>query len=466
MFGAIKETVFLMSIDGTVELINEHGAARLGRRPEEIIGKSAYAFIPPETVAHRRKKVEEALRTGLPVQFEDSREGVWLSHYLYPINNESGKVDKLAIFAVDITARKYAEESLRASEEKYRRIVETAEEGIWLVDREWRTSFVNARMEQMLGYRPGEMLGRHLLEFMGEDEALSARESMARREDGARESHEFKFLRRDGTELWVLLSTNPLPDETGAFSGGLAMATDITERKRAEEALRASEERYRTVADFTYDWEYWLSPDKMFLYCSPSCERITGYRAEEFERDPDLLNTLIHPDDRDRFLLQMKVGEGRDSESQELEFRILTQSGEVRWLAHACQSVWGRDGAYLGRRASNRDITDRKRADEALRKSEERYRMIFNHAPLGIMHFDSKGIIRDFNDKFVGIMGASREDILAFNMLERLRDPVMLQAVKDAIEGRFGVLRGRLPLGYGRQIDANEGHLPAHHRSR
>ena len=74
------------------------------------------------------------------------------------------------------------------------------------------------------------------------------------------------------------------------------------EREKAEEALRESEERYRTVANFTYDWEYWISPERCFIYCSPSCERITGYRAEEFEKDPDLLKAITHPDDRDQFV--------------------------------------------------------------------------------------------------------------------------------------------------------------------
>jgi PAS domain S-box-containing protein len=144
---------------------------------------------------------------------------------------------------------------------------------------------------------------------------------------------------------------------------------DVTEEYRMQEALRESEERYRTVAEFTYDWEYWIGPDRRFIYCSPACERITSYRAEEFEKDPGLLIAITHPDDHDQVVCYMDDIVAPNSESHELEFRILTRSGEVRWIAHACRVVRGQDGTYRGRRASNRDITERKQMQEALQKA-------------------------------------------------------------------------------------------------
>ncbi len=741
LFDAIRETLLLMSVNGTVELINRRGAERLGRKPEEMMGKSIYDFIPSKTHELQRTKVDEVARTGQSVQFEDTREGMRLLHSLYPVKTESGKVEKIAVFAIDISTHREEEEAFLTNAERYRLMVETTAEGVWLVDREWKTSFVNSRMEQILGYRPGEMLGRHLLEFLDEEGVLSARQYIARREDGLLESHEFKFLRQDGTEVWTLISANPLLDKAGAFNGALAMVADITERKRAEISLLESEERlrlaqkatndviwdwdigkdsqrwnesgavvfgwsdivgspqtaawwtdrvhpedrerveagffavvnnpgvdrwrdeyrfrkadgdyaevidrgyvmrddqgnavrmigamlditerkrsedalrksesrfkllsktaarllevgdplsivnelgrevmaeldcqvffnfvaeepagklrlnayagvldeearnieyleygvavcgsvardgvpcvaenisstfdphtdlvksygiqayachplliagnvigtlsfgtktrarfsphdldlmktvtnqiaiavehmrlvelcrkseecYRTVADFTYDWEYWVGPDKAFLYCSPACERITGYRSEDFVKNPALLSAIIHPDDRYRFLLHEEADEVRDSERQQLDFRIVSRSGDIRWISHACQGLRSPDGAYLGCRASNRDITDRKQAEEALQESEKRYRMFFDHSPLGIMHFDADGIIMDLNDKFLRILGSSRQALLGFDMLGSVPDPAMLQAVKDALDGRLGYFEG------------------------
>ena len=133
-----------------------------------------------------------------------------------------------------------------------------------------------------------------------------------------------------------------------------------------ESELRESEERFRTLADFTYDWEYWLNPDGDYVYVSPSCERITGYRSDEFQRDPKLLEAIIHPDDRAVVTKHLREEPFEGSVVHPVEFRIVTRSGDERWLEHVCQPVHGVDGKYLGRRGSNRDITERRRAEEAL----------------------------------------------------------------------------------------------------
>jgi len=133
-----------------------------------------------------------------------------------------------------------------------------------------------------------------------------------------------------------------------------------------ERELRESEERFRTLADFTYDWEYWLNPEGNYVYVSPSCERITGYRSEDFRKDPRLLETIIHPDDRAIVTKHLREEPVEGSVVYPVEFRIVTRDGEERWLEHVCQPVYGSHGNYLGRRGSNRDITDRRRAEETL----------------------------------------------------------------------------------------------------
>jgi len=134
----------------------------------------------------------------------------------------------------DITARKLAEQSLRASEARYRNIVETSEEGVWMADAGWRTTFTNRRLEQMFGYEPGKMLGRPISDFMDESSRTVAVELEQRREHGVRETHDFKFIRQNGEALWVMIATNPIFDAAGVFAGALAMVTDITARKQQE----------------------------------------------------------------------------------------------------------------------------------------------------------------------------------------------------------------------------------------
>jgi PAS domain S-box-containing protein len=139
----------------------------------------------------------------------------------------------------------------------------------------------------------------------------------------------------------------------------------ILARERAEAVLSESANKLRIVADFTYDWEYWRSPNGRFLYVSPSCERITGYAREEFIQDPDLYSRIIHPDDREHVIGHLREDQ-HHTELCELEFRIVRRDGQKRWIGHACKLVVDANGQSLGRRAADRDITERKEAEEAL----------------------------------------------------------------------------------------------------
>ena len=151
----------------------------------------------------------------------------------------------------------------------------------------------------------------------------------------------------------------------------LQIAVDINDRKKAEAALQESEEKFRTVADFTYDWEYWINEKGGINYISPSCERITGYSVREFEEYLALMLDIIHPDDRKQFSRHLE----EELETQEvchLNFRVITRTGVERWISHYCQPVFGQDKKFLGRRASNRDISEQKKAEEKIRFNEMR----------------------------------------------------------------------------------------------
>jgi PAS domain S-box-containing protein len=139
----------------------------------------------------------------------------------------------------------------------------------------------------------------------------------------------------------------------------------IAERVRAEETTRISEFIFHTVADNTYDWEYWRGEDGQFIYCSPSCERITGRTPAEFLANADLMLAIVHPDDR-QVWSDHSQGVSVDRQPCTLDFRIQTPSGEVRWIEHSCQPILNAQGLYRGERASNRDITDRKFAESVL----------------------------------------------------------------------------------------------------
>lgn len=146
------------------------------------------------------------------------------------------------------------------------------------------------------------------------------------------------------------------------------IANKLTEELRQREIqLRESELLYRTVADFTSDWEFWIMPDDVLKYVSPSCEQITGYSAEEFYIDPGLLTRRIHPDDQALYAEHTQHTSAQGV-TQSIDFRYCTKSGEYRWLSHACRSVYDTTGKSLGRRTCNRDITERKQTEEQVSK--------------------------------------------------------------------------------------------------
>ena len=165
-----------------------------------------------------------------------------------------------------------------------------------------------------------------------------------------------------------LVSCTPVFNDAGKVDKIIHIATDITARKRAEEALRESEERYRIVADYSSDWDFWLAPpDGRLIYVSPACREITGYAPEEFYADPKLNAKIVHPDDRE--MMERHNEEAMVScDKNTMELRIVTKTGETRWISHVCQTVYDSEGKSRGRRASNRDITALKRAEEENRR--------------------------------------------------------------------------------------------------
>jgi len=135
------------------------------------------------------------------------------------------------------------------------------------------------------------------------------------------------------------------------------------QRRHLEAALYKSEEKYRTVANFTSDWEFWIGPDESIIYTSPSCEKMTGHTAAAFERDPSLLRRIVHPDDAALYA-NHRHGMMVNKPDGDFEFRIIRADGAIRWVGHVCQPVHDDQGKFLGTRGSNRDITSRKESEQ------------------------------------------------------------------------------------------------------
>jgi PAS domain S-box-containing protein len=171
------------------------------------------------------------------------------------------------------------------------------------------------------------------------------------------------------------------------------------ERKQIEEQLREAELRYKTVADFTYAWEYWQLRDGTLKYVSPACEKITGYSIEEFVQNPGLIEDIILPEDQK--IWEEHTKQNADGHAPEIQYRIVTKDGNIRWVAHNCNRIV-EDGENLGYRASNRDITQQKEDEERKKNLQTQLAESQKMETLGTL---VGGIAHEFNNLLTSLMG-------------------------------------------------------------
>ncbi len=278
-----------------------------------------------------------------------------------------------------------------------------------------------------------------------------------------------------GTYVWEFQNTSnkrwyDVRDKAIEWGDGrlvrLEIATDISWRKEAEAALKKAEEKFRTVADFTYDWEFWLNKSGELEYISPSCERITGFTRDEFMANPRLLLSIIHPDDQ--FSCANHLQEDLYSrEVKHLDFRIISKDGREVWISHSCQPVFSAEGNLLGRRASNRDISKRKETEAALQearndletKVEERsaelkriYDQLLHAEKLSAVGALSASIAHEFNNPLYGVLsvleglkkimvlGDEEQDMVDMALREGRRMKRLIKGLQDFNRPSSGVM--------------------------
>jgi two-component system cell cycle sensor histidine kinase/response regulator CckA len=174
-----------------------------------------------------------------------------------------------------------AQEALRLSEEHYRSIVETAGEGIWAIDENAKTTFVNAQLARMLGYSADEMIGMPVIDIVSEADRGRAEQALEREREGKAVREDSVLRCKDGTQIWVRVSATPIFDAQGKHSGGLAMVTDRTQYRVAEEALRRSEEQYRQIVETTHDGIIACDQAALIVFVNRRFAELLGYEPRE-----------------------------------------------------------------------------------------------------------------------------------------------------------------------------------------
>jgi PAS domain S-box-containing protein len=287
----------------------------------------------------------------------------WISADYTPTLDAQGNVDGWVAVLVDITERKRADEAIRESEMRYRTMVETANEGVWLLDSTLHNSYVNRQMAEMLGYEPGEMLGRSVFDFYFPEDVERKKQVLTRRQQGLREQIEDRLRRRDGSELWVRLAATPVFKGNGEFDGALAMVCDITERKRAEEAVRESEQRFGLLADNAPVLIWMSDTDKLCTYVNRRWLDFTGRSLHSQLRNG--WAEAVHSEDLQHCMDTYTQAFDRREQLQ-MEYRVRRHDGEYRWIFDTGVPRYNHDGSFAGYIGIAVDVTERKTAEEAL----------------------------------------------------------------------------------------------------
>jgi PAS domain S-box-containing protein len=247
LMDEMSEGVATLGEGGLISYCNQSFANMMGKPPERIVGTSIVKIVP----AQARDRISALLQAGLLAvsksEFELVRDGkpTTLQLSVSKVAMDGGVA--LCVIASDLTEEKKREKAvaaeraardaaLQVSEERYRRIVETAVEGIWLVDAEGRTTFANGALCEMLGRNPDELRGRLIFDFMDDESATAARRFLSRRRRYS-EMREFGFRAKSGRELWALLSMSPIENEKGESGGAVVMVSDVSDRRKLQAQL-------------------------------------------------------------------------------------------------------------------------------------------------------------------------------------------------------------------------------------
>ena len=338
---------------------------------------------------------------------------VWMEISAVMHRDNQGRPVSFTGVSRDITERKQAEDALRESEEKYRLLIDNLNEGIWQIDKDGYTIFVNDSMAEMLGYTVQEMQGKHLFEFMDAQEVQLTKKYMQRRQKGIKEQHEHTLVCRDGSYIFTNLETSPIYDKDSKYIGAIAGVQDVTDRKQAEEALRQSENYYRAIFENSGSAMFIIEEDATISHVNSNFEKMLGYAKQEVE-GKKFWTEFIHADDvgwmKKNHYLRRSDPRGAPLN---YEFRFFARNGDLRHGFLTVDIISGTAQSV----ASVIDITERKQAIEELKERESFIKATLDNLPVGVAvnSVDPEVRFAYMNDNFARFYRTTREALDAPN---------------------------------------------------
>ena len=426
--------------------MNQAWLTTLGYTRDEVIGKNFADFLHPDWVDHFRVNFPrfKAIGEVLGVEFEMRKKDG--SMILVAFNGKIGRDAKGGFLQThcafsDISELRRAEVALSESEQRYRTIFEQAPIGIVHCALDGRFLEINERFAGIVGYSREELLHMDFTSITHPDDQPGDLASIKHLLSGKSRqfSKDKRYVCKDGRIVWGHVKVSLMEDETGEPQLFLATVSDITERRQMMQALAASERNYRSIFEQAAVGIVNCSLDGRYLRVNPAFAEFIGYTEEELLQMD--FKAITHPGDLPAGLAIVEGHHLGETSSSFSDKRYIRKDGSIVW-GHLSTSVMvdetGDPCIYLG---VVQNIHDRKMAEEALRESEHRHRVIFESSPLGMVSYDAEGVTLECNEKFVGLMGATRDKVIGFN-LARQGSPEMREAIQKALAGEVSVYEG------------------------
>ncbi len=339
-------------------------------------------------------------------------------------------LETLVKFGAIALQRRKAEEVLRKSEESYRKIFESIEDIYYKLDFDGNILDISPSVEKTGGYAPVEVIGKPISNFFSDKGSINIF-TKSLLQDKIISDMDIELVQKSGKTIEASFTANLIQDLKGYPIGSHGIIRDISKRRKTEKKLLESQEKIRALAELSSDWEYWVLPSGEINYMSPSCFSISGYSADEFIIDPKLATDIIHDEDKNNYFQVIDEKTENPNKPINIDFRIDTKSKGIKWISQIRQKVFIKENQYLGMRVSNRDITDRKLADDKLRASENRFRTLFLDSPDAIFVENYDGIIMDANSAACRLHGFTKEELIGKNILDLVPENEREQVASD-----------------------------------
>ena len=405
--------ILVCSSKGEILRINPTLIKILGSPSAEATKKINLLTFKPLVDAGLSELLSEAIITNNEIVAERKYISKWekelfiLTH-IKPINDVNGHLLNIQVIVQDITERKTIEQALRNSEEMYRLVVETANDVIYTVSLDSTLTTVNSAFQKNTGWTPKEVIGKSSLFFMHpEDVDRSRKNHFEFLKNPLSETTEFRFLHKNGNYLNVEFSTAPLFKD-GKLIGRFGIGRNITERKLAEDALRESEEKYRNLIENQGEGVGIVNTNEEFIFANPAADEIYGVaKGALVGRN---LKEFVEP--KQYLFIQQQTNLRKNGLKSSYEITITRPNKEQRNLLLTATPFYEKGDEVMSIFGIFRDITSRKMAEEALRKSEEKYRVIFENAKEGIFQSTMEGRFITVNPSMAKMYGYSTPDEL------------------------------------------------------